>query len=134
MPFKIAIIRAGLTGLLLARLLNQADKGIEFEIFDSASTLGDSKDYILNVYRRNGKVALKIAGVWDAFFNAARWDGDALTISDKNLFKYYSHGPSKPGSVFAGAEIGKNKLREVLCDGLPEKSLEPEDASHQSDG
>ena len=123
MPLKIAIIGAGPAGLLLARLLYQANKGIEFEIFDSASALETSEDYILDVHQRNAKVALKFAGLWDAFSKSARWDGDALTISDKKLFKYHSRAPSKPGSVFAGAEIGKNKLREILCNGLPEKSF-----------
>ena len=57
MPVKIAIIGAGPVGLLLARLLNQVDKGMDFETFHSARTLDDSRDYIFDAHSFAGQIS-----------------------------------------------------------------------------
>jgi len=109
---RIAIIGAGPSGLLLARLLSLSPSPIPLnvQIFErdaspSTRTQGGTLDL------RSGLPALKAAGLEEKFFEHARWEGSALGICDKRgkwLLKV-GGGEGKGGNP----EIDREALRLV---------------------
>lgn len=123
---KIAIIGAGPTGCMLARLLLRLSSSANIQpltihIYESES----SPDYrsqggTLDLHPKTGLAALQAAGLFDKFLEKARYDGDSLQVTDKDLRVYMSLAPSvKPSSPNGGDEneTGANKLakKSIRC-------------------
>ncbi|KAM7189396.1 tetracycline resistance protein from transposon [Rhypophila sp. PSN 637] len=90
-PPKIAIIGAGPTGCMLARLLLHLSSEADIppptvHIFESESSPNyRSQGGTLDLHPKTGLTALQAAGLFDKFLDHARYDWAALQVTDKNL-------------------------------------------------
>ncbi|KAH8125452.1 hypothetical protein ACSS6W_010539 [Trichoderma asperelloides] len=121
---RIAIIGAGPAGCALARLLHLGGiKATVFEGEDSASVR--SQGGTLDLHTTSGLAAVKEAGLWDEFLSHARYDGQYMAITDKDLHYYVVRGLDAESTVAFGErpEIDRVKLREILLASLPEGTV-----------
>lgn len=125
-PLKIAIIGAGPVSLTLASILrNQNIPFTVYEAADSFRTQGGS----LDLHPESGQLALREAGLWDAFVKHSRPEGDCDKIVelsgevlwDENLLK-------KPvvadEDKFSGRpEIDRRALMNILFENLNSSAI-----------
>ncbi|PVH75799.1 FAD/NAD(P)-binding domain-containing protein [Cadophora sp. DSE1049] len=127
-PFNIAIIGAGPSGCMLARLLLQyqsqtstptttSTPPLAITIFESETSPNfRAQGGTLDLHPSTGLAAIKAAGLYPDFLKYARFDGSAMRITDKNLKTYFSLSASSDGNP----EIDRFQLRTLLLDALPE--------------
>ncbi|WHT16110.1 FAD-dependent monooxygenase [Crossiella sp. CA-258035] len=116
---RIAIIGAGLGGLLLARVLHT--HGIEAAVFElDASPRARTQGGLLDLHEESGQAALRAAGLYESFRAAVHPGGEATRILDR-------HGTvllDEPDDGSGGRpEIPRGALREILLDSLPEGTI-----------
>lgn len=115
---KIAIIGAGPSGLLLARLLHLFS--IPVAVFE-----GETSPYIrsqggsLDLHPASGQLALKEAGLYPQFQEHARYEGEDLILCDKNGKKHIQIIGTDRGRP----EIDRVVLRGMLIDSLPAETI-----------
>jgi 2-polyprenyl-6-methoxyphenol hydroxylase-like FAD-dependent oxidoreductase len=121
MPLRIAIIGAGPAGCTLARLLSLSNPPIESTIFEGEPTPNfRGQGGSLDLHNATGLLALQEAGLHDKFLEKARYDGEAMGITDKNR-KYYLKLPGTTKDFNRGRpEIDRAELRRLLTESLPE--------------
>lgn len=112
----IAIIGAGLGGLVLARVLHR--NGIAATVYEAdASPQARTQSGMLDIHEANGQAALRAAGAYDAFVSIIHPGGQATRIIDPQggiLLDEADDGSSHRPEVPRGA------LRRILLEGLPE--------------
>lgn len=128
---SIAIIGAGPVGATLARLLLLNAPSASVAVFEGEP----SPDYrspggSLDLHTKTGLAALKEANLWNEFLQHARYDGESLKITDRNLKIYHQQIPStgpdataRQGSIWNDQqrpEIDRGALRRILVESLPE--------------
>lgn len=109
----ITIVGAGMGGTLLGIVLSQ--HGIPFTILDADPSLNARhQGGMLNINEDTGQLALKAAGLFDAFMSRVLAGGDAFRLLDKNqtLLLAQDGDGSRP-------EIARGALRELLVEALP---------------
>ncbi|PBK84152.1 2-polyprenyl-6-methoxyphenol hydroxylase-like oxidoreductase [Armillaria gallica] len=116
----IAIIGAGPSGLLLARLLQHLGNipSTIFELDLSSSARGQGGT--LDIHEESGQRALERAGLTSEFRKLMRPEGDRLRLADKTGFIHIDEdtpGEKRP-------EIDRAQLRQLLIDSVPAKSIE----------
>jgi 2-polyprenyl-6-methoxyphenol hydroxylase-like FAD-dependent oxidoreductase len=123
---KIAVIGGGPVSLTLANILQNND--ISFTVFESADefrTWGGS----LDIHADAGQLALKEAGLWDAFVKNSRPESDCDKIVsldgevlwDENLLE---KGEQTEEDKFAGRpEIDRRLLMKILSDSLKSENI-----------
>ncbi|KAK1772815.1 hypothetical protein QBC33DRAFT_443858 [Phialemonium atrogriseum] len=124
---KIAIIGAGPAGCTLARLLHQAPVPVTVTVFEGeASPNYRSQGGTLDLHTATGLAAIKEAGLWDRFLEHARYDGDRMQITDKDMKVYFQHAGSPApednprGLLGQRPEIDRADLRRILTESLPD--------------
>lgn len=128
---RIAIVGAGPVGTTLARLLHLQTPSASVTVFESdASPNYRSQGGTLDLHTQTGLAALKEAGLWDDFLKHARYDGEALKITDKKLKICHqqepTRGPDMSREQGSGwdrqerPEIDRGLLRRILTESLPE--------------
>ncbi|KAK0469189.1 oxidoreductase [Desarmillaria tabescens] len=116
----IAIIGAGPSGLLLARLLQHLGNipSTIFELDLSSSARGQGGT--LDIHEGTGQRALKAAGLLSEFQKYMRPEGDYLRLVDKTGFIHIdgeTPGEGRP-------EIDRTQLRQLLIDSVPATTIE----------
>ena len=121
--FRIAIIGAGPAGCTLGRLLYLSK--ISFVIFEGeASRDIRSQGGTLDLRPRRGLAAVQAAELHDEFLKYARFDGEALELTDKNLKSYISLSGKTSDKSRGRPEIDRRQLRSMLLDSLPEGAVQ----------
>jgi 2-polyprenyl-6-methoxyphenol hydroxylase-like FAD-dependent oxidoreductase len=124
MVFKIAIVGAGPAGCMLARLLTHRTNNIDVIVFEGEDHLNlRSQGGTLDLHVKTGQRALKEADLYDDFLRYARFDGEAMSLADKNLLRYLKHNGNSAKSTTGRPEIDRPKLRQILFESLPEDTV-----------
>jgi 2-polyprenyl-6-methoxyphenol hydroxylase-like FAD-dependent oxidoreductase len=125
MSFSLAIIGAGPAGLTLARLLQVSNLDVSVTVFehDASPTARLFQGGTLDLHTDTGLAALRKCGLWDEAVKRLRYDGEELTIADKNdthIMHMTGAGP-KIKSKESGGELDYERPemdREALKDML----------------
>ncbi|OJJ43518.1 hypothetical protein ASPZODRAFT_894527 [Penicilliopsis zonata CBS 506.65] len=120
MPLKIAIVGAGPAGCMLARLLQQ-QPNVSVTVFESEPSIDyRSQGGSLDLHEQMGLLAIKRAGLHDAFLAHARYDGEALLVCDGQMKPYITLGQGTDAAHSRGRpEIDRADLRRILLESLP---------------
>ncbi|KAH7406865.1 hypothetical protein DE146DRAFT_407274 [Phaeosphaeria sp. MPI-PUGE-AT-0046c] len=125
MSLRIAIIGAGPGGCMLARLLHNHD--IPCAVFEGETSIDyRAQGGTLDLRAKTGLAAVKEAGLWEEFQKYARYDGESLLITDKNLTVWLKRNPGKPnerGRIQEAPEIDRSDLRKMLAESIPKECI-----------
>ncbi|MEY2935943.1 MAG: hypothetical protein RL033_6692 [Pseudomonadota bacterium] len=119
MTSKIAIIGAGLGGLMLARVLHV--HGIQSTVYEAdPSPTARGQGGMLDIHDYNGQLALKAAGLFEPFVELIHAGGQASRVIDQ-------HGTVLLDEPDTGElerpEVLRGQLRQLLLDSLPADSV-----------
>ena len=117
---SIAIIGAGLGGLVLARVLQV--HGIEARVYEAdASAAARAQGGMLDIHEYNGQLALKAAGLYEGFRGIIHAGGEASRMVDPHG-KILLDQPDEGSG--ARPEVPRGELRRILLESLPEGTLQ----------
>lgn len=116
----IAIIGAGLGGLTLARVLHV--HGIAATVYEAdASADARTQGGMLDIHDYNGQLALKAAGVFDAFRRIIHEGGEASRMLDPQGTVLLDQPDEGNGTR---PEVPRGELRRILLDSLPHGTVQ----------
>jgi len=113
---RIAIVGAGLGGLMLARVLHV--HGIAATVYEAEPTR-DARHQggMLDIHTHNGQRALMAAGLYEAFEAIIHPGGQATRVLDRHAQVLFEQPDDGSGGR---PEVPRGALRGILLDSLPE--------------
>lgn len=112
---KVAVVGAGPSGLILARLLSM--NHISVTVFErDANPNSRSQGGSLDFHPDSGQLAMKKAGLWDEFQRHARYEDEDFVLADRHGHVHVEIRDQQTGRP----EIDRVKLREILINSLPD--------------
>ncbi len=112
---RIAIVGAGLGGLVLARVLHLHD--IAVTVYEAeASPDMRAQGGMLDIHEHNGQVALKDAGLYEKFREIIHPGGQACRVMDMHGTVLLDEPDDGTG---ARPEVPRGELRRILLESLP---------------
>ncbi|WP_254560715.1 FAD-dependent oxidoreductase [Dyadobacter diqingensis] len=113
---KIAIVGGGPGGLTLARLLQM--NGAEVKVYErDAHKDARPKGATLDLHEESGLLAIREAGLWEAFMANYRPGADKLRILDKGANIIFDGDAEREGDI-SRPEIDRGPLQQILLDSL----------------
>jgi 2-polyprenyl-6-methoxyphenol hydroxylase-like FAD-dependent oxidoreductase len=111
----IAIVGAGLSGLVCARILQV--NGIASTIYEADdSPAARQQGGSLDIHTDSGQVALKAAGLYDEFRGKTHIGGEATRVLDKTAHVFVDEDEPEGGN--GRPEIDRRVLRQMFVDSL----------------
>lgn len=110
----IAIVGAGLGGLMLARILHV--NGVEAVVYEADATPeARTQGGMLDIHEDSGQRALRAAGLYDDFLPLVLPGGEAMKVYDKHgVLRHADDGGS------GRPEVHRKALRDLLINSLPD--------------
>lgn len=125
-PFKIAVVGGGIGGLTLASVLRKAYniRCTVFEVDETENSRNQGGSLDLHVH--SGQFALEKAGLIGEFHKHARYQGEALVITDKTGKVFYQEtgGEGPTGTEHDRPEIDRTILRHMLIESLDKDTIQ----------
>jgi 2-polyprenyl-6-methoxyphenol hydroxylase-like FAD-dependent oxidoreductase len=114
---SIAVVGGGLSGLVLARVLQQHD--IDCAIYELDATADTRRQGgLLDLHVESGQLALREAGLYEQFRRLTQPQGEALRVMDKAGTVFIDHAPADSSGESGRPEIDRTKLRALLLESL----------------
>ena len=119
MNTSVAIVGAGLGGLILARVLHV--HGVPVTIYEAeASPTARTQGGMLDIHEQNGQLALKAAELYDEFLDIIHQGGQQTRIMDRTGRLLFDD----PDDGTAGRpEVPRGELRRILLESLPSDTV-----------
>lgn len=119
-PTKIAIIGAGLGGLVLARVLHL--HGISATVYEAeTSAKARSQVGMLDIHENNGQLALKDAGLYEKFLELVYPGGQATRVLNRHGTVLFQEDDDGSGGR---PEVPRGELRRILLESLPPETVQ----------
>lgn len=119
-PTQITIVGAGIGGLMLARLLQQAS--IDVVVYERERAITSrSQGGCLDMHDDGGQLALRKAGLWEQFRTTCSFEPDLMMLRAKDGSLAFSEDQVQPSAATAPnnrPEIGRRELRQIMIDSL----------------
>ncbi|MER6124747.1 NAD(P)/FAD-dependent oxidoreductase [Streptomyces sp. NPDC001795] len=114
---RIAIVGAGLGGLVAARVLHT--HGIEVAVYErDASPTARHQGGMLDIHEESGQVALQAAGLMEEFRAIVHRGGEETRIVGADGTLHF-----RDASESGRPEVDRNDLRRILLESLPEGTV-----------
>ena len=112
---SIAIVGAGLSGLVCARILQRNGRAVTVYEAD-ATAAARQQGGSLDIHTDTGQIALEEAGLLEAFRARTHDGGEAVRVLDKNARVHIDH--KEPPGGRGRPEIDRKALRQLLVNSL----------------
>ncbi|MFC4942931.1 FAD-dependent oxidoreductase [Pseudonocardia sp. GCM10023141] len=114
---SIAVIGGGLSGLVLARILQQHD--IDCTVYELDATADARRQGgLLDLHVESGQLALREAGLYEQFRGLTRPQAEAMRVMDKAGTVFIDQAAPESSGAGGRPEIDRTELRGLLLDSL----------------